>query len=194
MKKMMLATGLVIFVMSVCAQSTAKGLQVGDKAPAIQGKTSNADDYNLSENLKNGPVVVLFYRGQWCPYCNKQLMHFNDSLQLLTAKGATVVAISPETQENTLKTIEKTKVSFPVLSDTKLKISKAYGVNFEVDAATVKKYKGYGIDFEKANGTNGANLPVPATYIIGTDGNIKYVYFNKDYSKRVSVATLLAEL
>ena len=137
---------------------------------------------------------MLFYRGQWCPFCNKQLSHFSDSLQMLMAKGASILAITPETGENIKKTIEKTKSSFPVLEDAGMTIMKMYKVNFTVDDNTVAKYKGYGVDFDKANGSNGANLPVPATYIIGKDGIVKYVFFNKDYRKRASVQDILNNL
>ena len=137
---------------------------------------------------------MLFYRGQWCPYCNKQLSHFSDSLAMLTAKGAILLAITPETAENMKKTIEKTKTNFPVIEDDGMAIMKLYKVNFAVDEKTVTKYKGYGIDFDKANGTNAANLPVPATYIIGKDRKIKFVFFNTDYRKRASVDDILKNL
>lgn len=97
------------------------------------------------------------------------------------------MAITPETAENVKKTIEKTKSSFLVLEDEGMSIMKMYKVNFGVDEITIAKYKGYGIDFDKANGSNGANLPLPATYIIGKDGIVKYVFFNMDYRKRASV-------
>lgn len=118
----------------------------------------------------------------------------NDSLSMITAKGATVVAISPEIQENVVKTIEKTKASFPVISDEKMKIMKDYQVNFAVPQATQERYKNFGIDFNVVNGENGANLPVPATYVIGKDGKIKYVFFNPDYRKRASVKEIVAYL
>ena len=92
------------------------------------------------------------------------------------------------------KTIEKTKSTFPVLEDQGMVIMKMYKVNFAVDEKTIAKYKGYGIDFDNANGSNGANLPVPATYIIGKDGKIKYVFFNTDYRKRASVLDVLNNL
>ena len=171
-----------------------EGLKVGDAAPMFTAKDQNGKTVKLKKALKNGPVVVLFYRGQWCPFCNKQLSHFSDSLQMLTAKGATILAITPETGENVKKTIEKTKASFPVLEDAGMAIMKMYKVNFAVDENTITKYKGYGIDFDKANGSNGANLPVPATYIIGKDGIVKYVFFNKDYRKRASVLEILNNL
>ena len=105
-----------------------------------------------------------------------------------------MIAISPETKENIGITIEKTKASFPIISDSALGIMKMYKVNYAVDETTQLKYKQYGIDFSKANGSNGANLPVPATYIIGKDGIIKYVFFNPDYKVRNTVQDLLNHL
>ena len=171
-----------------------EGLKVGDKAPDFAAKDQSGRVVSLKEALKRGPVVMLFYRGQWCPFCNKQLSHYSDSLALISAKGATVLAITPETGENVKKTVEKAKANFPVLEDEGLTIMKLYKVNFAVDEKTITKYKGYGIDFENANGSNGPNLPVPATYIIGKDGKIKYVFFNTDYRKRASVQDILNNL
>ena len=171
-----------------------EGLKVGDAAPMFTAKDQNGKTVKLKDALKKGPVVMMFYRGQWCPFCNKQLSHFSDSLQMIMAKGASIMALTPETGENVKRTIEKTKASFPVLEDEGMAIMKMYKVNFAVDENTIAKYKGYGIDFDKANGSNGANLPVPATYIIGIDGLIKYVFFNKDYRKRASVQEILNNL
>ena len=122
------------------------------------------------------------------------MSQLNDSLSLITAKGATVIAVSPEVQENVVKTVAKTKVTFPVISDEGMRIMQQYKVNFEVPVATQEQYKKYGIDFNVANGSNGANLPVPATYIIGKDGKVKYVFFNPDYRKRASVKEILEQL
>jgi peroxiredoxin len=180
----------------VVAQTTTypEGLKVGDAAPMFTAKDQSGKTINLKDALKNGPVVMLFYRGQWCPFCNKQLSHFADSLQMLMAKGASILAITPETADNVKKTIEKTKSSFAVLEDEGMAIMKQYKVNFAVDENTITRYKGYGIDFDKANGSNGANLPVPATYIIGKDGIVKYVFFNTDYRKRASALDILNNL
>ena len=167
---------------------------VGDKAPQFQGIDNNGKTFDLKKQLKHGDVVIVFYRGQWCPFCNKELSQLNDSISLIKAKGATVIAISPETRENVLKTIKKTKASYPIISDSAMAIMKMYNVNFSVDEATQIKYKKYGIDFSEANGSNGANLPVPATYIVGKDGLIKYAFFNPDYKVRSSVQDLLAHL
>ncbi|HQY11731.1 MAG TPA: peroxiredoxin-like family protein [Ferruginibacter sp.] len=190
-------TLLVFFSSFLFAQTETVypgGLKAGDMAPDFTAKDQDGNTLSLKERLKEGPVVILFYRGQWCPHCNKQLSHFADSLQLLRDKKVTVLAVTPETADGIRKTIEKTRASFPVLEDAGLEIMKLYKVNFAVDAKTISSYKGYGIDFNKANGANGANLPVPATYIIGTDGKVKYVFFNTDYRKRVSVKDILDNL
>lgn len=197
MRKSILMLVFVFALSPVFAQTETvypEGLKVGDKAPDFTAKDQDGKSINLKKLLKQGPVVMLFYRGQWCPYCNKQISHYSDSLELLTAKGATVLAITPESEDNVKKTVSKTKAAFSVLEDEGLAIMKSYKVSFAVDEKTITKYKGYGIDFDKANGSNGANLPVPATYIIGKDGLVKYVFFNIDYRKRASVQELVNNL
>lgn len=197
MKKSIILLNLLFYGIVLSAQTNTtypEGLKAGDKAPEFVLKSEGEKSFSLSDALKKGDVVLVFYRGQWCPHCNKHLSRLNDSLQLIKDKGATVVAITPETQENIAKTISKTKAAFPVLFDEDMKVMQAYKVNFKVDDKTVEKYKGYGIDFDKVNGSNGGNLPVPATYIIGKNGLIKQVFFNKDYTKRPSVQQILDNL
>lgn len=193
--KYLLTTFALLFVFSVIAQTPQpRGLKAGDTAPLFTATDNNGNPFSLEAALKKGDVVLMFYCGQWCPYCNKQMSQMNDSLSIITAKGATVVAISPEIQENVVKTIAKTKASFPVISDRNMRIMKDYQVNFAVPQATVDRYKNVGIDFTLANGENGANLPVPATYVIGRNGKIKYVFFNPDYRKRASVKEIASYL
>lgn len=176
------------------AALTASVLKVGETAPAFKAKDANGNEVELSRLLKKGPVVLYFYRGQWCPFCNKQLSQLQDSLQLLTARGAQVVVVSPETQENIEKTVGKTKASFPIVHDQNFTIMKAYRAAFSVDEATALRYKNFGLDLLQANGADQNVLPVPATYIIGQNGTIKYAYFNPDYRKRVSVKQVLQAL
>ncbi len=198
MKKSTCLFSLLLIISSLVFAQTEtvypEGLKVGDVAPDFKAKDQDGKMIHLKQALKKGPVVMLFYRGQWCPFCNKQLSHFSDSLSMLTDKGVAILAITPETGENVKKTIEKTKAAFPIVEDEGMAIMKMYKVNFAVDEKTIAKYKGYGIDFDKANGSNGANLPVPATYIIGKDGKVKYVFFNTDYKKRASVMDILNNL
>ena len=176
------------------AQNKSEGLRINDKAPDFTAVDQKGEKVNLKKQLKKGNVVLIFYRGQWCPYCNKQLKQLEDSIDFIKAKGATVLAITPEVPENISKTIAKTNASYSVLYDEGLKIMNAYKVAFQVEAKTVEKYKGYGVDFLKANGSNGANLPVPAVYIISKKGKIIYRFFEVDYTKRPSVKTILDHL
>jgi peroxiredoxin len=192
--KQILSLTLSYFIAISSFAQNPNGLKVGDKAPQFTGLDQTGKKVNLQEILKKGDAILVFYRGQWCPYCNKQLSHLNDSLGLITAKGATVISITPETNDNIKKTVEKTKATFSIIEDKGLVIMNNYKVSFAVDENTITKYKKYGIDFEKANGANGANLPVPATYIIGKDGKIKYAFFNPDYSKRTSVKDIVDNL
>ena len=184
------ACALPLFGLSVTAQApalVATALRVGDQAPAFNAQDASGRPVELAQLLKKGPVVLYFYRGQWCPFCNKQLSQLQDSLQLLTAKGAQVVVISPETQENIGQTVAKTNAAFPIIHDQDFAIMKAYHTAFTVDDATARKYQGFGLDLKKANGADANVLPVPATYIIGPNGKIKFVYFNSDYRRRVTV-------
>ncbi len=183
-----------VLLVSVLSFSQTSSFAVGDAAPNINSITHSGTSFDLKKATQNGPVVVLFYRGYWCPYCSKQLKALTDSLYLLTEKNATVVAITPEKNESVDKTIEKTKANFAIISDTTNSILKAYGVNFTVDDKTLERYKGFGVDFEKVNGNTDNILPVPAVYIIDTKGNFKYIWFNKDYRKRPTVQELLNNL
>lgn len=116
-------------------------------------------------------------------------------MSLVSNKGASLITITPETAAGIAKTIEKTKATYPILYDDGLSIMKSYDVAFKVDDRAIEKYKGYGIDFTKANGdSNGPNLPVPAVYIISKEGKIIFRHFDKDYTKRVSVAEILEHL
>jgi len=188
---------LFVFMLSsigLFAQEAPEGLFIGSKAPDFKGKDQNDIDIKLKDLLKKGKVVLVFYRGQWCPYCNKQLSALQDSLQLIIDKGATLLAVSPEKIEMIDKTVEKTKAEYSILHDKDLKIMKGYDVDFEVPENTVTRYRNSGLDLEKLNGENGTNLPVPAVYIIDKESTITYRFFDKDYKKRPSVKEILGNL
>lgn len=192
MKKLL----LIVFTLAFCLHLSAQtGLKQGEKAPEFIGFDNSGKKLDLKHLLKDHKAVVLFfYRGQWCPYCNKQISRLQDSLKLLTAKGAYVVGVTPETGENINKTIGKTHASFSIIQDKGYTIMKAYGVNYVVDPEMYAKLKGYGIDLEKNNGNTDHVLPVPATYVIDRSGKIVYVHFDKDYTKRASVSAILNAL
>jgi peroxiredoxin len=171
------------------------GLKSGAQAPAFSGVDNTGKKVELGQLLKNHKAVVLFfYRGQWCPYCNKHIKELQDSLGLLTAKGAYVVGVTPETAENISKTIEKTHASFSIIQDKDYHIMKAYDVNYVLDDKTVNQYRNWHVNLDEINGNTDHVLPVPATYVIDNTGKITFVQFDKDYRKRASVADLLQAL
>jgi peroxiredoxin len=192
MKKYLLIAAELFFCLQVLAQT---GLKTGDKAPGFIATDNSGKSIALKSMLKSHKAVVLFfYRGQWCPYCNKQIKQLQDSLQLLTEKGAYIIGVTPETSENINKTIDKTHASFSIIQDKGYKIMKAYQVNYIVDPVMFGKLKSYGVDLEKNNGNTDHVLPVPATYVIDSSGKIIYVHFDRDYTKRASVRSILAAL
>jgi peroxiredoxin len=189
MKKLILTAFFILNTLVLFAQA---GLKKGEQAPAFTAKDNYGKTLDLSTLLKSHKSVVLFfYRGQWCPYCNKHIQQLQDSLQLLTAKGAYVVGVTPETDENIIKTVGKTHASFSIIQDKGYKIMKAYDVNYVLDPAMVTKYKGYGVDLEANNGNTDHVLPVPATYVIDKSGKLVFVHFDKDYRNRASIKSIL---
>ena len=194
MKKTNLLSSLLLILLSFMVSTNPEGLKVNDKAPNFSAKDQNGKTVELNKLIKSGSVVIVFYRGEWCPYCNKQLMELEDSLALITSKEASIIAVSPEKQENITKTIQKTKATYSIISDDSLKIMSAYKVAFELDEQTNEKYKKWGINLSDKNGNNGNNLPVPAVYIINKEGKITYRYFDVNYKNRVSVSEILSHL
>jgi peroxiredoxin len=194
MKKIFFLLTLFVSIVSF-AQEKPEGLFINSKAADFKGKDQNGDEVSMKDLRKKGSVVVIFYRGNWCPYCNKELKRFQDSIQYITDKGARVVAITPEMSDGISKTVEKTGVTFPIVYDKDMKIAKAYGVLFEVDEKTKARYKSFGNDLLVINGQKDkAYLPVPAVYIVNRDGSVVYRFFDEDYRKRVSVKDILDNL
>jgi len=194
MKRILIAVVVVLTVQTVTAQEAPEGLFISSKAPDFKATDQNGKSVRLKDELKKGKVILVFYRGQWCPYCNKELSRLQDSLSFIKEKGAILIAVGPEKPENISKTVEKTRAEYPVLYDEGLKIMKAYDVEFEVPENTLTRYKNADIDIEKNNGTNGKYLPVPAVYIIDKESTVVYRFFEQDYRKRPSVRELLEKL
>ena len=194
MKRLFFTLTAFLFVFTLSAQEKPEGLFINSKAPDFKAVDQTGNSIRLKDMVKNGNVVLFFYRGNWCPYCSRQLKQLQDSLELFVEKGVQVVAITPEKPEGISKTIEKSNATFTIIHDEEGKIMKAYDVRFAVDEKSVSRYKMSGIDLAATNGKNGTNLPVPAVYIINKENTIIYRYFNEDYKKRVSVKELLSNL
>jgi peroxiredoxin len=189
---------VILFLHVACflvAQESPEGLFINSKAPNFKVKDQNSKEIELKTLLKQGKVVLIFYRGNWSQYCTMYLKKLQDSLQALKDKGATLVAVTPELPENISKTIEKTKAEYPVIYDENLKIMKAYDVEFEVPEDVLTRYRNSGIKVDETNGKkNGNFLPVPAVYIIDKQANITYRFFQEDYKKRPTVQELVKNL
>ena len=196
MKTLVLFVSFVLCLSVARSQEAPEGLFINSKAPDFKAADQNGKEVRLKDLLKTGKVVLVFYRGYWCPFCNRELQRLEDSLQLIKDKGATVVAVTAEKPENIKQTIEKTKAEYSILFDDGLKIMKAYEVEFVVPANTVERYRNTGIDLEKINGDkkDWNYLPVPAIYIIDKEFNITYRFFNADYKKRPAIQEIIKNL
>jgi peroxiredoxin len=175
------------------ANITKNALQVGSKAPDFMLKNAAGSRVSLYDELENGPVILMWYRGGWCPYCNLTLRAMEDMLPQFRAGGAQLLALTPESPDNSMTTIEKHKLSFEVLTDNDNAVAKAYGVVFQL-TEEVKAYYENGFGLSAYNGNDKGELPLGATYVIGTDGIITYAFLDADYRNRAEPLEVLNAL
>ncbi|PHN92634.1 redoxin [Maribacter sp. 6B07] len=160
-------------------------LKVGEQAPNFELPDALGNQIKLSGLLDNGAVVVTFYRGSWCPYCNLQLRALQAKLPEIQSFGATLVAISPEVPDASMTKNEISEMDFTVLSDQDAKVASKYGVAWEVPEFLLDHMRvDRNLDLKQINNGNGTVLPIPATFIVGTDGAIQWSYVNVDYRTR----------
>lgn len=171
-----------------------QALGVGDAAPDFTLPDARGGDTRLSDLLADGPVILNFYRGSWCPYCNLELRAYQRELPRIKAKGASVAAISPMLPDGSLSQSEKESLEFAVLSDVGLEVSDAFGLVFVLDPRIKGAYIERGNDLARYNGDPSFRLPVPATYVIGADGRIVYAYVDADYRLRADPEDAIAAL
>ena len=172
-----------------------QGLKVGDKAPDFTGYDQTGKQVELKKLLAQGPMILFFYRGNWCPICNRYLSNYQDSLKVITDQGFNVVAITPESIENVENTVKLHNLTYTVIYDCQEKIMKDYDLMFNVTKAYQDKVKtSHSVNIAEYNGRDVAHLPVPATYIINKDGIIVAVQFDPDYKNRASVRWMLKNL
>ena len=196
--KILLATIFSFFIFHFSfAQDKPEGLFINSKVPDFKAQDQNGNDVVFKDMRKKGNVVVVFTRGNWCPYCNKFLRHLQDSLLYIAQKHAQVVVITPESHEGVDSVVAKTGVTFPVIYDSAMKITNAYHGSYQVDEKTLVRYKNSNpsIDLLKINNQRkDAFLPITAVYIVNTEGSVTYRYFDEDYKKRVSIKDILQAL
>src|ERR1700739_4661157 len=169
--------------------------QVGDRPPAIRPRDQHGDSFDVATLLAKGPVVVTFYRGGWCPFCNLELKAYQAVLPRIAAVGAGLVAISPEKPGDAVSTAEKNALSFPVHSDVGHAAGKAFGVVYAFTDDVRQVYDGFKLDIPSKNGTpDDWSLPLSATYVIGADGVILFADTRGDYRERTDPEDVLRVL
>lgn len=172
-----------------------KGRLVGETAPMFTALDADSNFFSLENELKKGPVVIIFYRGFWCPVCNKHLSLLQDSLLYIIEKGARVVAISPEKPEYLNKMADKTGAQFTLLYDEGYRIANAYDVTFEQSSGKILMHElVFGSDYKKSRTDDSNRLPIPATFIIDQKGKIIWRQFDPNYKKRSTVKSILDAL
>lgn len=171
-----------------------KALEAGDKAPEFTLRDADGNAVSSRGLLSQGPLVATFYRGVWCPYCNYDLQALEEVRPKIEARGARLVAISPQTQANSRKSQRDNKLDFPILSDLGAVVADAFGLRFSVPDDLIEVYRQFGADLEKVNDDPSGVLPMPARYVIGTDGVIAYAEVNPDYTRRPDPSELLPVL
>ena len=171
-----------------------KQLPIGSQAPSFSAIDQYGKLIESEKILKKGPLVVLFYRGYWCPNCNRQMSHVADSMKTITNMGASVVAITPEKSEYFEKTKKETNASFSFIHDVNHKIMDDFQVTWQMAKTKSFFYKVAGINLDKSSGNKDRALPVPATYIINQSGKIIGGYFNEDHTQRMTVSQIIEVL
>ena len=169
-------------------------LKAGDAFPDAILTDPHGRDFSFRQIIQNRPAVISFYRGGWCPYCNLELKAYQDLLGEITSVGGQLVAVSPEKPDNSLTTIEKNSLAFPVLTDTENKLAKALGIAFELPAELQDLFGRFGMNLPDLNAGTGWALPVPATFVV--DGASKIVLADVDpqYTRRLEPARAIEAL
>lgn len=171
-----------------------KALKIGDTFPEMTLIDQNGKNISTSSLYINGPAIVTFYRGGWCPYCNLELKAYQNLLAEIKAAGGSLTAITPEKPNNSLSTIEKNALDFSVLTDSENALASALGIKFELPEKLQTVYHGFGMDLAALNDNSGWTLPIPATFVVDTDGKIILADVNRDYRLRLEPSAALAAL
>lgn len=184
----------IAFVKLMASDAGSNAVKAGDTAPDFELPGVLGGEVHLSTLLKDGPVVLNFYRGGWCPFCNLEFRALQQRLPEIRALGARLIGISPETPDTSLSTIEKHRLEFDVLSDIGNRVANRYGLVMQVCEELHPLYLQWGLDIPAANGDDSWELPLPATYVIDRTGTIIATYINKDYTQRMEPEDIVIAL
>jgi len=170
-------------------------LKEGDRVEDFILMDAHGTPVRLQQLLSEGPVVVSFYRGGWCPYCNIELRGLQRALPQIRELGASLVAISPQLPDNSLSTEERNHLEFPVLSDVGNIVARRFGIVFTLPEDLLKIYDTFQHGLRKMNGEDGGTeLPIPATFVLDRNGVIQLAYVDEDYTRRLDPELVLDKL
>lgn len=169
-------------------------LKKGDKIPSFSLPNATGTTVSSQDLLKKGPIVIDFYRGAWCPYCTLELKALQDALPEITKLGAQLIAISPNLPDQSLSSIEKHSLTFEVLSDKGNKTAKEFNLVFPLAEKLRPIYKQFGFDIPAINGDESYGLPIPATYVVDSNGTVQLAFVDADYTKRLEPADVIKAL
>jgi peroxiredoxin len=181
------------------AELTASGaatrtLKAGERAPQFTLRDPDGQSVSSADLLARGPLVISFYRGVWCPYCNMELQALREALPQFEHLGASLVAISPQSGPNSRKSVRQNALGFPILSDPHNDVAAAFGLRFALPDYLVDLYKGLRTDLPEFNGDASWTLPMPGRFVVGQDGVILYAEVNPDYTRRPEPEDMLPAL
>ncbi|WP_299883609.1 peroxiredoxin-like family protein [uncultured Lacinutrix sp.] len=171
-----------------------KALKTGDIFPSFNLPNASGNIINSLELLDKGPLVITFYRGGWCPYCNIELKALQNVLPQIQEKGAELIAISPESPDNSLSTKEKNELSFEVLTDKDNSFARDLSLVYKLPKDLVSLYRKFGINLDNSQNNTNSELPIAATYVIDSNGKIKYHFLKEDYKLRADPKEILEAL
>lgn len=178
----------------VASGAAQRALKAGDKAPSFVLKDANGKTVASSALLAQGPLIVSFYRGIWCPYCNMELHALQEALAAFRELGAELVAISPQNAVNGRKSVRSSGLDFPILSDPGNETAAAFGLRFALPSYLIELYKSLKNDLPAFNSDTSWTLPMPGRFVIGQEGIIRYAEVNPDYMHRPEASVMLPPL
>ena len=178
----------------IASGTAARVLKAGDKAPSFTLNDPDGKPVRSANLLARGPLVVSFYRGVWCPYCNMELQALQAALPAFQALGASLVAISPQTAANSRKSVRQNELGFPIVSDPHNDVAAAFGLRFALPEYLIELYKSLKNDLPAFNGEGSWTLPMPGRFVIAQDGTVLYAEVNPDYTKRPEPEDMLPAL
>ncbi len=178
----------------IASGQAERALRAGDRAPAFTLPGPDRQPVASAGLLARGPLVITFYRGVWCPYCNMELQALQEALPAIQALDGSIVAISPESAANSRKSTRQNELSFPILTDLGNEVAAAFGLRFRLPDNLIEIYKGFGNDLAVVNGEPSWTLPMPGRFVIAPDGVVAYAEVNPDYTKRPDPDALMPTL